>query len=241
MEICAKSIYVTQFPEDEKFWICRCSESNQGFPLIGVETKEGAESLGRRVAGILGVTFYASRARDLWSEGKGEHLNLFTMLRVKKTFSDECGLYIEDQSGNCSLLFASENPDEIAKYASEMSELLNVPVKTDVSSYKGNILSRIGGKKMSRSDVVDPGAKDPKSTEVGEVEKESKVKVKRGPRVTGILDLCNKLIDEGKTSEVIEVTLVKEYTTAGYSEEVAKGKAHNTYLGQVRFRKRNKK
>jgi hypothetical protein len=159
MELDTKSIYISQFPGDKNFWVCKCTGStNSGFPLFGVETKESAESLGRRVAAILGVAFYASKARDLQSEAKGNSLLLcsFTKLRVTKTLSDECGLYAEDQSGENYLLFASGDPNEIGRYASEMSELLNVPLKVDVQSYKSKITtSESGGKKkMAKSGKV---------------------------------------------------------------------------------------
>lgn len=159
MELDTKSIYITQFPGDKNFWVCRCTGStNSGFPLFGVETKESAESLGRRVAAILGVAFYASKARDLQSEAKGNSLLLcsFTRLRVMKTLSGECGLYAEDQSGKYQLLFASGDPNEIGRYASEMSELLNVPLKVDVQSYKSkSTTSESGGKKkMAKSGKV---------------------------------------------------------------------------------------
>jgi len=158
MELDTKSIYVTQFPGDKNFQICKCTGSNQGFPLFGVETKKSAESFGRSVAAILGVAFYASKAKDLWMESKGNALPLcsFTRLRVMKTLSGECGLYAEDQSGNHQLLFASSNPNEIGKYASEMSELFNVPVKVDVQSYKSktNTSESGGKKKMAKSGKV---------------------------------------------------------------------------------------
>jgi hypothetical protein len=158
MELDTKSIYIAQFPGDKNFQICKCTGSNQGFPLFGIETRKSAESFGRSVAGILGVAFYASKAKDLWSEGKGNPFLLcsITRLRVMKALSGECGLYAEDQSGNHQLLFASSDPDEIGKYASEMSELFNVPVKVDVQSYKSktNTSESGGKKKMAKSGKV---------------------------------------------------------------------------------------
>jgi hypothetical protein len=73
-----------------------------------------------------------------------------------ETPSGECGLYAEDQSGKHCLWFASSDPNEIGNYASEMSELFNVPVKVDVQSYKSkDSTSESGGKKkMAKSGKV---------------------------------------------------------------------------------------
>jgi len=151
-----KSIYVTQFPGDKKFWICRCTESNFGIPLFGIEVKEAAESLGRKVAEVLGVAFYASKAKDLWSECTEVPFYSFVTFRVTKTLSDECGLYVEDQSERRRLLFASSDPDEIKRYASEISKLFNVPVKVDaeIEYCKPNSIGDDGGKKMAKSKKI---------------------------------------------------------------------------------------
>jgi len=158
MNIDTKSIYVTQFSEQSReFWICRCTISNFGIPLFGMETREAAESFGRKIAEFLGVAFYASKAKDLWSESTEVPFCSFTTFRVTKTLSDECGLYVEeDQFGRRRLLFASDNPDEIKKYAFEMSKLFSVPVKVDaeIKYRKSESISNGGGEKMAKEEKV---------------------------------------------------------------------------------------